>query len=188
MKSELIYVELKLGHSGPAWIGYAQFSKTGQTVYFDGKVLKKRRGIISNHYDIDTGEEYWISGVKKRGSDRHWAGSGKISIDSSAVNEYLDLTGRVELPKNKFEITNLCNIPNKELSLELENLEFETQPVDYSFLYRKQLPELSEQELVLGIEYYKDYNPKRTYLKAKKMYKVRRKALEEELKNRKQKP
>jgi hypothetical protein len=43
MRKEILYVELKKGHSGLAWIGYGYFSKSGQTVYFDGKVLKKGR-------------------------------------------------------------------------------------------------------------------------------------------------
>jgi len=38
---------------------------------------------------LQTAEEYWVSGVKKSGLDRHWAGSGKVSIQTSAVEEYL---------------------------------------------------------------------------------------------------
>jgi hypothetical protein len=78
MKTEILYVELKQGHSGPAWIGYGQFSKSGQTVYFDGKVLKKGQGIISNHFDIENGDEYWISGVKKNGGRFRKSSFGQI--------------------------------------------------------------------------------------------------------------
>ena len=121
MRTEILYVELKHGHSGPAWIGYGQFSKSGQTIYFDGKVLKKGQGIISNHFDIENDDEYWISGVKKNGTDRHWTGSGKIYLDKSAVGEYLKIIGQAALPKNKFILVDLNNIPNKELSKEIEN-------------------------------------------------------------------
>jgi hypothetical protein len=121
MRSEILYVELKEGHSGPAWIGYGQFSKTGQTVYFDGKVLKKGQGISSNHFDIENGDEYWISGVKKNGEDRHWAGTGKVHINKSVIEEYLKKIGKAALPKNKFILVDLNNIPNKELSREIEN-------------------------------------------------------------------
>ena len=42
MKSELKYIELKsgFGDTGLAWIGMAEFSKSGRTVYFNGKLLK----------------------------------------------------------------------------------------------------------------------------------------------------
>ncbi|WP_219909591.1 hypothetical protein [Flavobacterium magnum] len=42
MKSKVMYIENKTeGHHGPAWIGKVEFSKSGQTVYFDNKALKK---------------------------------------------------------------------------------------------------------------------------------------------------
>ncbi len=84
MKPEIRYIENKsAGYDGPAWIGYVEFSKSGQTVYFNNKALKKLKvpGISGNHFDIETGEEYWVSGVKKNGQDRHYMGSGKIMID-----------------------------------------------------------------------------------------------------------
>jgi hypothetical protein len=77
MKKQLMYIELKSGYSdnGPAWIGLVEFSQTGQTIYFDNKALKKLKipGPYANHYNVETGEEYWVSGVKKNGQDRHWA-------------------------------------------------------------------------------------------------------------------
>jgi len=51
---ELKYIELKSGfsHDGPAWIAYVQKSKTGQSLYFNGKSLKKFKGggISGNYY------------------------------------------------------------------------------------------------------------------------------------------
>ncbi len=52
------------------------------------------RGVAGNYLDIATGDEYWISGVKKDGADRHWAGSGKIRVDHTVVDEYLELVGK----------------------------------------------------------------------------------------------
>ena len=123
MRSEIIYVELKTGYNdnGPAWIGKGVFNRTGQTVYFNGQVLKRGQGISANHFDLRTGEEYWISGVKKRGGDRHWAGSGKIEIDENILDEYLALRGLMSLPKNRYVIASLNNLPAKETSRELEN-------------------------------------------------------------------
>ncbi len=123
MKSEIIYVELKTGYTdnGPAWIGKGFYSKSGQSIYFNNKVFKRGSGISGNYYDIETMNEYWISGVKKDGTDRHWAGNGKIMIDKSTLPEYLQIINANELPKNKFELTDLNNIPNKSLANEIEN-------------------------------------------------------------------
>lgn len=104
----LKYIELKTGYAdnGPAWVARVKVSKSGRTVYFDGKALKRanRGGISGNHYDLQTGEEYWVSGVKKSGLDRHWAGSGVVWIEASAVTEYLRVTGAVELDRSRFEV------------------------------------------------------------------------------------
>ena len=91
MKPEILYIENKtFGHSGEAWIGLAEFSKSGQTVYFNNKAFKKLKvtGISGNHFDIETGEEYWISKIKKSGKDRHLHGSGIILIDEKCVEQY----------------------------------------------------------------------------------------------------
>jgi hypothetical protein len=37
---------------------------------------------------VETGEEYWVSGVKRNGEDRHWAGSGPVVVDDDAREEY----------------------------------------------------------------------------------------------------
>ena len=92
MRRELRYVELKTGHNhnGPASISWVTFSKTGRTVYYRGKRLHRLSGggVSGNHIDADTGEEYWVSGIKRDGQDRHWAGSGNVEIDPDADEEY----------------------------------------------------------------------------------------------------
>jgi hypothetical protein len=88
----IMYVELKSGNdSGPAWIGRMRTSKTGRTVYHRGRTLRRQQGISGNHVDIRSAEEFWISGVKKNGTDRHWAGSGPVEIDSEVLDEYLEM-------------------------------------------------------------------------------------------------
>lgn len=104
MSLELRYIELKSGYAddGPAWIGRVKISRTGTTIYFNDHAYRKCRGISGNYIDIETEEEYWISGVKKDGTDRHWDGSGKIVIDTKVVDEYLELIGKSELDTSKF--------------------------------------------------------------------------------------
>ena len=107
--SALRYIELKSGHkdNGPAWIGLVTLSRSKTTVYFNGRALKKAKGggVSGNYFDIETGEEYWVSGVKKNGGDRHWAGNGRILIEKEAVEEYLNLRGLSALDPRIFEVT-----------------------------------------------------------------------------------
>lgn len=101
----LRYIELKSGYddNGPAWIGRVKLSRSGQTIYFNGKAFKRvERG---TYIDLETRELYWISGVKKRGTNRHWAGSGRITIEAAAVAEYLELVGESELDRSQFIVS-----------------------------------------------------------------------------------
>lgn len=89
-KRRVMYVENKDGDidGAAARIGWVTFSKTGQSVYYRGRTLAKANGIAGNFRDVDSGEEYWISGIKKRGSNAHWAESVSIQIDEDARDEY----------------------------------------------------------------------------------------------------
>lgn len=88
----MMYVELKsnTGGGGPAWITRVEFSKSGRSVWFRGRELRNigGRGARGNYLDVQSGEEYWVSGVKRRGSNRHWSGGGAIEIDPSVHEEY----------------------------------------------------------------------------------------------------
>ena len=67
MIRDCMYIELKTGYSddGPAWIGYVKTSKTRKTIYFNDHAFQKSIGSYSNYIDIENGDEYWISGLKK---------------------------------------------------------------------------------------------------------------------------
>lgn len=127
MHRELKYVEHCAGYTGLACIGYVETSKSGRMVYFNGRGLARaaRGGISGNHYDAITGDEYWVSGVKKRGTNRHWAGSGRILIESAAVNEYLALTGRSKLDPTVFEVVDGFELTDRERIHELLNAKHE---------------------------------------------------------------
>ena len=109
----LRYIELKSGYedNGPAWIGYVTPSRTGRTIYFNGRALGKLKGQRNttdsggNYFDRETGEGFWVSGVKKNGEDRHWAGSGRILIEAAAIPEYLITIGASALDKSRLEAT-----------------------------------------------------------------------------------
>jgi hypothetical protein len=104
MKQELKYMELKSGYNdnGPAWIGYVEFSKSGKTIYFNDHAFSGN-GHGGSH-DIETGEIYWITGIKKNGNSRHIYGRGRIQIEDRAIEEYEAITA-IKIQNNKnFEI------------------------------------------------------------------------------------
>ena len=111
-KMNIKYIELKTGYSdnGPAWIGNVKESKSGKTIYFNDHAFQKHHGNFSNYIDIETSDEYWISGVKKNGQDRHWAGSGKITIDRKVIDEYLAIVQAYKLDESQFTVTDIEDV------------------------------------------------------------------------------
>jgi hypothetical protein len=89
-KRRLMYVENIDGEidGAAARIGYVTFSKSGQSVHYRGRTLAKGSGVRGNFFDVETREEFWVSGIKKRGSNVHWAQRKAVLIDEDAVDEY----------------------------------------------------------------------------------------------------
>src|SRR5947199_5917958 len=86
-----MYIERKAGGLiGSSRIGRITFSKTGRTLYYRNQKFQslKGRGFKSNYYDVDTGEDYWISGPKRDGGDALYGGSTPIEIDEDVRVEY----------------------------------------------------------------------------------------------------
>ena len=101
MKPRIMYIENKDfdGISGPGRIGRVTFSRSGQSVYYQGRRFQtlSGRGFKANYFDWETGEHCWISGCKKLGGDRLYP--GKIEIDDDVREEYwTEIRG---LPENK---------------------------------------------------------------------------------------
>lgn len=119
-----MYIEHKTDQNdrGEAWIGLVEFSKSGQTVYFNGTAYKKLKsgGTFGNFYNLETGDEFWISGIKKNGQDRHWAGSGKIKIEQTIFDEYLNMVDFTELSEQDYELVDVKRT-NKSKFQEIEN-------------------------------------------------------------------
>lgn len=90
LKRRVMYVENKDGDidGAAARIGWVAFSKTGQSVRYRGRTLLKASGVAGNFMDVDSRDEYWVSGIKKRGSNVHWAESLSVVIDDDAREEY----------------------------------------------------------------------------------------------------
>ncbi len=89
----VMYVECKDGDidGADARIGWVRYSKTGRSVYYRGLTLSAigGRGGAGNFIDAETGTEYWVSGIKKRGSNLHPAESGKkVVVDEDARAAY----------------------------------------------------------------------------------------------------
>jgi hypothetical protein len=91
MKSRIMYIERKAGAlTGDARIGRVTFSKTGRTIYYREHVFRSLggTGFKSNYRDEATGEDYWISGPKRRGGDRMYGSAQAVEIDEDVRDEY----------------------------------------------------------------------------------------------------
>ena len=86
-----MYIEYKGGElTGPARIGRVTFSKTGRTLHYGGRSFRslKGAGFKANFYDVETGEEYWISGPRRDGNDRLYGEPVAVEIDEDVREEY----------------------------------------------------------------------------------------------------
>jgi hypothetical protein len=91
LQSRVMYIEDKSeGLTGPARIGCVSFSKTGRTLYYAGRTFQslKGAGFKVNYYDIDSGDQFWISGPRKDGADRLYDEPIPVEIDDDVRGEY----------------------------------------------------------------------------------------------------
>ena len=100
VRTRIMYIEDKSGGiTGPARIGRVSFSKSGATIYYAGRSFQSQKGMgfKSNYFEVESGAEYWISGPRKDGLDRLYAGT--VEIDEDVREEYWsDIRG---LPQNQ---------------------------------------------------------------------------------------
>lgn len=93
-KSRIMYIEDKSsGLEGDARIGRVYFSKSGKTLYYNGRRFQslKGKGFKANYFDLENGDEFWVSGPKKDQNDRLYGGQFGVEIDEGIKEEYFDL-------------------------------------------------------------------------------------------------
>lgn len=91
VQSRIMYIESKAtGLTGPARIGRVSFSKTGRTLYYRRQAFQSLdgSGFKANYFDIETREDYWISGPRKDGTDRLYGERVPVEIDDDVREEY----------------------------------------------------------------------------------------------------
>lgn len=103
-KQKILYIENKSGENtlmGEARIGLVMFSKTGKSIHYNGLTFQTLggRGFKANYFEVDSGDEYWISGCKKNGEDRLYGERLPIYVDEDIREKYwLEIR---ELPEMK---------------------------------------------------------------------------------------
>ncbi len=110
-----MYVEFKGDLHGSARIGRVTFSRTGATLHYRGKSFQslKGNGFKSNYRDIETGEEYWISGPRRDGTDRLYKSDWPVEIDEDVREEYwTEIRKRPELKDSKTTSLSTTKRPN----------------------------------------------------------------------------
>jgi hypothetical protein len=91
MKTRIMYIEDKSrGLTGPARIGRVEMTTLGKTIYYRGRTFRTLggRGLKANYYDIDTGDEFWISGPRRDGRGRLYGERVPVEIDEDVRTEY----------------------------------------------------------------------------------------------------
>ena len=84
-----MYVELKIdGLRGVGRIARVDFSKSGKTVYYEGRILAEAIGVPlkANYFDEESLEDFWVSSPKRDGKDSLF--SAIIEIDADVREEY----------------------------------------------------------------------------------------------------
>ena len=78
----------KEGLFGPARIGWAKLSDRGKRVDYQGRSFRSLHGagFKANFYDVETGDQYWISGCRKDGRDALY--NTDVEVDGDALEEY----------------------------------------------------------------------------------------------------
>ena len=103
------------GLHGSARIGKVTSSRTGATLHYNGKSFQslKGSGFKANYYCVETGEQYWISGPRKDGTDRLYKSDWPVEIDEDVREEYwIEIRKRPELKDHRTTSLSTTKRPN----------------------------------------------------------------------------
>ena len=96
-----MFVQLKTGRDvdqGACWISVVRFNRSWKTAYWHGKTLRRWPGLFdANFYDIDTHDEYWISGPHRDRGDARYSNVKPI-VDEDAREAYEAFLAGAALP------------------------------------------------------------------------------------------
>ena len=95
-----MFIQQKTGFdtdSGPSWIGWVEFNRSWKAARYRGRELRRAQGFDSNFYDVETGEEFWLSGPKRDRTDARY-GPGTTTCDEDARDAYEAFLNGAALP------------------------------------------------------------------------------------------
>jgi hypothetical protein len=108
-------VSMPGGLHGSARIGRVTFTRTGATLHYRGRSFQslKGSGFKANYFDVETGEQYWISGPRRDGTDRLYKSDWPVEIDEDVREEYwTEIRKRPELKDHKNTSLSTTKRPN----------------------------------------------------------------------------
>ena len=101
MPDRIMFIQLKTGHDtdkGPAWISVVSFNRSWKTARWHGRTLHRAPGLFdANFLDIETKEEYWLSGPHRDQQDSRYSSITPI-IDEEAQEAYSAFLDGTSLP------------------------------------------------------------------------------------------
>lgn len=119
MKSRIVYLQ---GEDDPKFVGRicrVKMSKTGKSLYYKDLEFRKIRGYKTNHLELNSGFEYWISSPKKLGNDTLHPGVVKIDVDvmEEYWSEIRNLPNNIKLTSYRCNGKYSSRMPHAELNV-----------------------------------------------------------------------
>ena len=142
-KARIMYIENKSEglSGGEARIGRVTFSKTGRTLYYQGRAFKSLKGgYKANYFETETGEEFWISGPKKNGKDRLYNERVPVEIDEDVCSEYwIEIRNLPDMLRCRKTMTkrDAQNVAIQEIAAAMKAPESDFVPLDVKKILRE---------------------------------------------------
>ncbi len=95
-----MFVQLKTGYDldrGPAWISVVSFNGSWKSARWHGRTLRRWRGSEANFFDVETDEEFWVSGPHRDRRDTRFS-SVVPTVDDDARPAYEAFLASAPLP------------------------------------------------------------------------------------------